>query len=219
MKQNNEQLKAEMASLRAMLKAQADGAASKQLNAAELEEKEEEIKRLTARVKQLEELLEQEKATVEKIKAELRDRPTVEVPVPAKSAVVPIPGSPEPHKNINQSGKQDEKTSSVDSKVLEEHKIIVDRLEKELAKEKSAHRLVDAQLVQLKAKMAGVELTQDDFEGFLTSDERSPTNETVTKKKQGLANLGSNTMKGLKSLAKRVSIANKDDIQSQQMMR
>ena len=222
LKQNNEQLKAEMASLRAMLKAQADGAASKELNQAELHAKEEEIARLEKRVKELEELLKTEKDAVAKLEAELKERPTIEVrnptltaqrpisPVPLppaqEAAAIPLPGSPLPTLV---------RTVPVDSIELKQHLAAISRLEQELEQEKSAHRLVDAQLVQLKAKMAGIELTESDFEGFLTSEESPPKSVTSEdlddspSRKRGLAGLGNTTMKGLKTLSKRISDVNK----------
>jgi hypothetical protein len=91
----------------------------------------------------------------------------------------------------------------------------ITHLEQELEQEKSAHRLVDAQLVQLKAKMAGIELTESDFEGFLNLDD-SPSKSAASKevvdnspsKKKGIAGLGDTTMKGLKSLSKRFGDVN-----------
>lgn len=77
LKQNNEKLKSEMASLKAMLAAQAKSGAMKIESDKELEERELEIKRHMKRIKELEELLEEEKENVRKIEARLEDKETV----------------------------------------------------------------------------------------------------------------------------------------------
>ena len=67
LKQNNEKLKTEMASLKAMLAAQAKGDANKMESQKELKEKEDEIKRLEKRINQLEAEIEKEKEKVKKL--------------------------------------------------------------------------------------------------------------------------------------------------------
>ena len=70
LKQNNEKLKEEMASLRAMLSAQAkEGAASEQ-HKKELKEKEDQITELEKRIAEIEKELKAAKAKVEKLEAE-----------------------------------------------------------------------------------------------------------------------------------------------------
>lgn len=74
LKEHNEKLKMEMASLKAMLQAQAASDAGKAENKKAIEEKEEEIKRLEVRVSQLERELANEKEFVQKLEKELADQ-------------------------------------------------------------------------------------------------------------------------------------------------
>jgi myosin-5 len=71
LKEHNEKLKMEMASLKAMLQAQAASDAGKAENKKAIEEKEEEIKKLEIRVSQLERELANEKEFVQKLEKEL----------------------------------------------------------------------------------------------------------------------------------------------------
>lgn len=255
LKQNNEQLKAEMASLRAMLKAQADGAANDQMNQAALAEKQTEIDRLEARVKELEELLAIEKESVAKLEIEMKNRPTIAAaplapPVAASFAAssVPLPSSPTPTaakkvlepptpsmpspplspvypnttSNVNANQVAVSNANLVDSAELAKHLARIKQLEEELDQERYAHRIVDAQVVKLKAKMAGVELADEELENYVTGKEpemnsgynntpsrSTEVEETPTKKKaQGLANIGAS----FKALAKRASVMRYVDV-------
>jgi len=71
LKENNEKLKQEMASLKAMLAAQAESTASKGLHQIELEGKQAEIAALEKRIKALEAELEKEKAAVKKLEEDM----------------------------------------------------------------------------------------------------------------------------------------------------
>ena len=71
LKQNNEKLKLEMASLKAMLSAQAQGSANRAKGEKELREKEQEIEKLEKRITKLEIELEKEKALVKKLESDL----------------------------------------------------------------------------------------------------------------------------------------------------
>jgi myosin heavy subunit len=71
LKQNNEKLKLEMASLKAMLSAQAQGSANRAESEKELKEKELEIEKLEKRIAKLEVELEKEKALVKKLETDL----------------------------------------------------------------------------------------------------------------------------------------------------
>jgi len=256
LKQNNEQLKAEMASLRAMLKAQADGAANDQMNQAALAEKQAEIDRLEARVKELEELLTIEKESVAKLEIEMKNRPMIAAPslappVAASYAAssVPLPSSPTPiaakkvlesptmsmpsppppplspvypDTTSNANANAVSNANLVDSAELAKHLARIKQLEEELEQERYAHRIVDAQVVKLKAKMAGVELADEELENYVTGKEpamnsgyndtpfrSTEVEETPTKKKaQGLANIGAS----FKALAKRASVMRYVDV-------
>lgn len=255
LKQNNEQLKAEMASLRAMLKAQADGAANDQMNQAALAEKQAEIDRLEARVKELEELLAIEKESVAKLEIEMKNRPTIAAaplapPVAASFAAssVPLPSSPTPTaakkvlepptpsmpspplspvypnttSDVNANHVAVSNANLVNSAELAKHLARIKQLEEELDQERYAHRIVDAQVVKLKAKMAGVELADEELENYVTGKEpemnsgynntpsrSTEVEETPTKKKaQGLANIGAS----FKALAKRASVMRYVDV-------
>jgi len=255
LKQNNEQLKAEMASLRAMLKAQADGAANDQMNQAALAEKQTEIDRLEARVKELEELLAIEKESVAKLEIEMKNRPTIAAaplapPVAASfvASSVPLPSSPTPTaakkvlepptpsmpspplspvypnttSDVNANHVAVSNANLVNSAELAKHLARIKQLEEELDQERYAHRIVDAQVVKLKAKMAGVELADEELENYVTGKEpemnsgynntpsrSTEVEETPTKKKaQGLANIGAS----FKALAKRASVMRYVDV-------
>ncbi len=71
LKQNNEKLKMEMASLKAMLAAQAKGSADKEQMDNAIKAKEEEIKKLEKRIVELESELEERKAIVETLELEI----------------------------------------------------------------------------------------------------------------------------------------------------
>jgi len=74
LKQNNEKLKLEMASLKAMLTAQAQGDANKAESAKEINLKQEEIHRLEKRIAKLEAQLEKERATVKKLETDMESQ-------------------------------------------------------------------------------------------------------------------------------------------------
>jgi myosin-5 len=74
LKEHNEKLKMEMASLKAMLQAQAASDAGKEENRKAIEEKEKEVKQLETRVSQLERELANEKQFVQKLEKELEEQ-------------------------------------------------------------------------------------------------------------------------------------------------
>lgn len=76
LKENNEKLKMEMASLRAMLSAQAASDAGKKEGEKAIAEKQKEIDRLEARIKHLETELEKEKENVKKLENDLNVQKT-----------------------------------------------------------------------------------------------------------------------------------------------
>lgn len=71
LKQNNEKLKQEMASLKAMLSAQAESSAGREKHVKELDEKEAQIKVLGKRISELEKDLEREKWAVKKLEKDM----------------------------------------------------------------------------------------------------------------------------------------------------
>ena len=111
LKENNEKLKMEMASLRAMLSAQAASDAGKKEGEKAIAEKQKEIDRLEARIKHLEAELEKEKENVKKLENDLNVQKTSNQRLSEdlqyqKELVAQAPVSPDPvhHKTHSRKG-------------------------------------------------------------------------------------------------------------------
>ena len=200
LKQNNEKLKNEMASLRAMLSAQAKQGAMKMESDKELEEREAEIKKHTKRIKELEDLLENEKENVIKLEKRVDDKDIeiskhqetisilkqknqnmsmAQVSSPrssrkSKSSLAPSSPKPyftnEPTSSVSPRNLSKE-TYSEYSKALEEARAQVTMLERELERERAARRETDSEVIKLRAQASGVNLGEEELKALLPSDE------------------------------------------------
>jgi len=180
LKENNEKLKLEMASLKAMLSAQAQGAANNEAHNLALAEKQKEIDQLEKRVAELEKEIASKKqqvdrltndvttlkqtseATIEQLKSQIANAPKEVVHVPvAATAVRPINGSAAPAAN---------------SAVIAQHLDEIARLEDELKKEQLCRQEANTEIIKLRAQMSGV-----------TIDFNSPPKPAVEKRKSAPA--------------------------------
>jgi chromosome segregation ATPase len=192
LKQNNDKLKMEMQSLKAMLAAQAKEDASNSKHTEELEAKQQEIDRMEKRVAELEELLSTEKATVEQLEAELkaqkeqaaaeRDLAHAQLRSSTNRSSA-APGSPKharklsgksPHHEARVSDAELHNLSMpglpsnyVSPEVVAKHKASVSRLEEELKSERKLRRDADGEIIKLRAAINGVQLNDSEVDALL----------------------------------------------------
>lgn len=199
LKQNNEKLKEEMASLRAMLSAQAkEGAASEQ-HKKELKEKEDQITELEKRIAEIEKELKAAKAKVEKLEAEAimqaeqstKDREKLKSGQNRRPGVihtrsqssVEAPESPGGRRRKNMSGDvgavmalpSGVPEDYVSPEVLAQHRANVAILEEELDAERRFRREADGEIIKLRAKINGVELNDSDVQDLLAQKLDTPS--------------------------------------------
>mmetsp|Transcript_22631 Transcript_22631/g.55929 ORF Transcript_22631/g.55929 Transcript_22631/m.55929 type:complete len:1555 (+) Transcript_22631:195-4859(+) len=166
LKQNNDILKKEMQSLKAMLAAQAKEGASNELHEKEIESREKKIAGLEKRIADLEKELASEKQTVEKLEADL------EVQKQMSRQSVAAPGSPTRASHIRGSSAQlsasDMQRLSMPSmpanyvspEVVEKHKKHVARLEEQLKAERNQRLEADGEIIRLRASVSGIHLNE-----------------------------------------------------------
>jgi myosin heavy subunit len=197
LKQNNEKLKSEMASLKAMLAAQAKQGAMKASSDKELLEKQAEIKQHLKRIQELEELLEQEKENVKKIEGRLDKKESFISQQQEKINILTqqnqnltLSQTASPRKSKSNSslppsspvasttallGDSDRGASfrsyNDDSQALAEARAQVARLEKALEEERAARRETDSEVIRLRAQASGISLGDDDVKALLPSDD------------------------------------------------
>jgi myosin heavy subunit len=174
LKENNERLKMEMNSLKAMLAAQAKEDASNLAHTQELEAKQLEIGSLEKRVSELEKQLAEEKAIIERLEAELQaekennsmNAGSVHVhhhkrsgisPAVAKAAVEVDPNLQLPNLPANY----------VSPEVLAKHKRHLAKLEEELRAERLHRREADGEIIKLRAAINGVQLNEAEVQDLL----------------------------------------------------
>ena len=200
LKQNNEKLKEEMASLRAMLSAQAkEGAASEQ-HKKELKEKEDKIAELEKRIAEIEKELKTAKAMVEKLEAEAlaqaelsaKDKEKLKSIQNRRPGVIGTrsqssfeapesPGARRRGRNLSgdvgvPSGLQfGMPEDNVSPEVLAEHRAKVAILEEELDAERRFRREADSEIIKLRAKINGVELNDSDVQDLLAQKLDAPS--------------------------------------------
>lgn len=190
LKENNEALKLEMASLKAMLAAQAQNSSNKKENMKELVEKQKEIEKLEKRVAELEKLLEEEKAHVERLQKDMAkaqenaEKKILSLQQQESSrrtstsmrnvgGVTP-PHSPVPFKKAVRSPSKtthlaatDENSQMVDSAFITQHLEEIARLERELEIEKRARREAGGEIIKLRAEISGVELGDSEVKALI----------------------------------------------------
>eukprot|EP00934_Nitzschia_sp_Nitz4_P002310 Nitzschia sp. Nitz4//scaffold3_size479765//246480//251709//NITZ4_000105-RA/size479765-augustus-gene-1.601-mRNA-1//-1//CDS//3329550773//2310//frame0 len=187
LKENNEKLKMEMQSLKAMLTAQAKEGASNAKHMQELEAKQQEIDKLEKRVAELEGMLASEKAAFTKMEADLKaqiDRATTELTKSprretriseAELNAIAMPGLPANH---------------VSPEVLAKHQRAVSRLEEELKAERKLRRDADGEIIKLRAAINGVQLSDAEVDALLAKQlqeapkKTSSENPEITGKEQ-----------------------------------
>lgn len=185
LKSANEQLKHEMASLRAMLAAQAKEDASRTQNSKELDAKQQEILILEKRVTELEKQLQSEKALVSKLEEELQLqkqsfkelellRQQVPPPPASQRRVSHAPSSPKPHqRNLSENdaivanGLIALPGNYVSPEIVAEHQARVALLEEELEAERKLRREADGEIIKLRAAINGVQLNDSEVDALL----------------------------------------------------
>lgn len=170
LKQNNEILKKEMQSLKAMLAAQAKEGASNAAHEKELEEKQAEITRLEKRVAELEKKLAAEKENIKKLETDLATQKA-------------LPRATEPLSPMRKSTPAGESSGAdvdpatlqmpslpanyVSPEVVAQHRRNLARLEEELKAERNLRREADGEVIKLRAKINGVELNEAEVDALL----------------------------------------------------
>mmetsp|Transcript_6672 Transcript_6672/g.19028 ORF Transcript_6672/g.19028 Transcript_6672/m.19028 type:complete len:1577 (+) Transcript_6672:249-4979(+) len=184
LKENNEKLKSEMQSLKAMLAAQAKEDASNSKHAKELEEKQRAVDKLEKRVAQLEHMLASEKAKVERLEADLKTQKEKAAADLANRGSMhrgppSPPGSPmhkhkSPHHQPRVSDAELQSMSLpnlpsnyVSPEVVAKHKASVSRLEQRLTEERKLRREADGEIIKLRAALNGVQLNDSEVEALL----------------------------------------------------
>jgi myosin-5 len=177
LKENNERLKMEMNSLKAMLAAQAKEDASNLAHTQELDAKQAEIEKLEARVAELEKQLADEKVIIQKLEAELKTQKEMNAlnaasshghhnhkkssgvsPAVAKAAIdMELPNAHMPNLPANY----------VSPEVLAKHKRQLVRLEEELRAERKHRREADGEIIKLRAAINGVQLNEAEVNDLL----------------------------------------------------
>jgi len=196
LKQNNEKLKMEMQSLRAMLAAQAKEDASNSRHTKEIEEKQAEISKLEKQIADLESRLSAEKATVQKLEAELqaqKERAAQDLAnaqLRASMAPAAAPSSPKhkitPHheprlSDVSLQGMALPTLPSnyVSPEVVAKHRASVSRLEEELKAERKLRRNADGEIIKLRAAINGVQLSDSEVEALLAQKLQESTPKAV----------------------------------------
>lgn len=183
LKENNEKLKLEMASLKAMLAAQAKGDASRVENERELEEKENQIAALEKRIAELESALEVEKETVKKLEEEMvtqkeqtsKQLEQLQQQQQQLRAMPPMPpASPRiqrrEQENVPHAANAVQNTVveyAVSPEMLAEHRALVAKLEDELEAERGFRRQADSEIIKLRAAINGVTLDETEVKALL----------------------------------------------------
>lgn len=187
LKQNNEKLKSEMASLRAMLAAQAKEGQADARNKKELDAKQAEVDRLTKRVEELEHELKEAKLLSEQLEQEMktqqskfsREMEEIEKRVRSQpghraSTVMPEPPrSPQrmrrvsSHPPIMPPLPEGVSGVAVDPEMLAEQRAHVDRLEDQLHLERKLRQDADAEIIKLRAAVNGVKLSDNEVDALM----------------------------------------------------
>jgi len=178
LKENNERLKLEMASLKAMLSAQAKEDANRQESEKELRERDKEISSLKKRISQLEAELEKSTLQIQKLLSELATKETQVLKEPdedkekrhthhrdQENAI--LPGSP----IVPQAGRKGTASNSVlhDSNQMTVDSELWKKLQMALEAEREARRAADSEVIKLRAEMNGVKLNSHEVDALLPS--------------------------------------------------
>jgi myosin heavy subunit len=191
LKENSEKLKREMASLKAMLNAQAKQDTSRVENEKEMQAKQAEIDRLEKRVAVLEEELEKKKALVNQLEEKLaaqKEKSALELNKlqhqvhhlgsHRRTATPTSPGgqhrgSPSPKTRERKTTDGDvplpplPEDTSVSPEMLAQHQAQLMILEEELEAERKHRRQADGEIIKLRAAINGVQLNDSDVSALL----------------------------------------------------
>ena len=190
LKQNNEKLKNEMASLRAMLAAQAKEGESANKNRKELEDKQNEINRLEKRIAELERELEHSKQLVGKLEGELknqasqfaREREDYEQRIDYAASHAPTrgPGSPPAPSSLKNVQpieiaplSEGGEGVTVNPELLAQQRAHVQKIEDQLEAERKLRREADGEIIKLRAAMNGVNLNDGDVSALLSKQKEA----------------------------------------------
>lgn len=189
LKENNDKLKMEMQSLKAMLAAQAKEGATSLAHSKEMDTKQAEITRLEKRVAELEKQLAAEKSVIEKLEADMHAQ-TQQI---QRSSEPGSPHSPRGHHRKSSSGHRVSPaftpnyapdtdmshlampampslpSNHVSPELVAQHKSNVAKLEDELKAERKLRRQADGEVIKLRAAINGVELGAEDIDALLAT--------------------------------------------------
>lgn len=190
LKANNKKLKVEMASLKAMLAAEAQTTATKAASENQLRVKEAEIAKLEKRIAELEAELEKERDRVKKIVKKLENEKSQStkredeisalrqqnqnlknVPPPPPSSFS-SPTRFSSRKQVSNTSSEVEKIymeRDVDPEELTEQKALVARLENELGRERVSRKTADGEVIRLRAEINGVKLNAEEVAALIPS--------------------------------------------------
>jgi myosin heavy subunit len=201
LKENNEKLKLEMASLKAMLAAEANSSATKAASEKVLLAKEEELMKLEKRIAELEAELEKEKEVVKKLEKKLKNEKNQSVKREEeisvlrqqnqnmKNSAAPFPPSSPVQSPTRKQLKSQPITPAktketsevvlverqVDPLELAQQKAFVTKLEHDLERERISRRNADGEVIRLRAEINGVKLNDDEVAALI------PTGNDATK--------------------------------------
>ena len=184
LKQNNDKLKNEMASLRAMLAAQAKEGESEARNAQEMQSKQDEIDRLEKRIAELERELEQSKKVVQKLESDMQNKSAqyaremeqmeqrIQYQASSRAPAV-MPGSPQSPKRKMAAPiaipalPEGAEGVTVNPELLAQQRAHVQKLEDQLEAEKRLRREADGEIIKLRAASNGVKLNDTEVDALL----------------------------------------------------
>ena len=181
LRENNERLKMEMNSLKAMLAAQAKEDASNVAHTSELQVKQDEITKLENRVAELETQLAEEKAIIEKLEMDLRNQQDQAAGASATTTLhrKQRSGQLSPKKAAASAADTIDPSSDaglqmptppsnyVSPDVLAKHKHKLSKIEQELRSEKNLRREADGEVIKLRAAINGVQLSDAEVKDLL----------------------------------------------------
>ena len=192
LKENNDRLKEEMASLRAMLAAQAKEDRASSAHEVALAEKQKQIDELEKKIAELERELSSAKGMVEKLEATAQSQ-QMEMARDKEQIKKLQTTRPQQIATRNKSGGEESNTrrkksneglptvvsgsvpaGSVSPEVLAEHRSKVAKLEEELEMERRIRKVADGEIIKLRAKVNGVDLTDAELRELL-AQESSPS--------------------------------------------
>jgi myosin heavy subunit len=186
LKQNNEKLKQEMGSLRAMLSAQAKEGAASETHNREIAEKQKRIIELERRVAEIERELEAAKKMVDKLESDL----VLQKETATKEIEQTKQNRQRRNSTANESPSQSNRKIAsvpegipadyVSSEVLAEHRSRVATLEEELDYERKLRHQTDGEIIKLRAASNGVKLNDEDVSALLAPQLSSLRSETVS---------------------------------------